>query len=142
MNYVKVLVPYDAKRLTNYDNFNMEFKDEQDRIEITDGYHTMSELYEHRHALFVALLKIYDNYITPLNTRVKCWKSLVHNDMTMFPGWFIAGMNIKQFDGTEKQITYHLPIKWFDRINVMVLPVAPEWDGHDSNDVIRRLGEL
>lgn len=120
-------------------------KDGQLRMEaddISDGHHTMTELYNHRHTLFCALVKIYDNYITPLNTRVTCWKSRVHQDGTMFDGWFIAGMEVKQFTGAIKQITYHLPISWWDKFNVMELTRAPEWDGHTSEDVIQRLLEL
>jgi hypothetical protein len=99
-------------------------------------------LYEHRYTLFVALMKIYDNYITPINSRVTCWKSLFHADGTMFFGWFIAGMTVKQITGPPKQITYHLPLSWWDKVNVMVYENAPEWDGHDSNEVLKRLMEL
>lgn len=28
--------------------------------DVSDEYHTMSELYEHRYALFAALIKVYD----------------------------------------------------------------------------------
>lgn len=110
--------------------------------DVSDGYHTMTELYNHRHALFCALCKIYDNYITPLNSRVTCWKSILHNDGTMYPGWFIAGMTIKQFDGTFKHLSYHLPIDWWDKFKVMEYRTAPEWDGHTSDDVLVRLMEL
>lgn len=119
-----------------------EYGEEHWANEISDGHHTMSELYEHRFTLFCALCKIYDNYITPLNTRVKCWKSLLHNDGTMFEGWFIAGMSVIQFNGATKQITYHLPLSWWDKFNVIVMEKAPEWDGHDSNEVLKRLMEL
>lgn len=142
MNYVKVMVPFDAKRLTNYENLDMEFKDDKDRIEVSDGHHTMTELYEHRYVLFMALIKIYDNYITPLNTRVKCWKSKLHSDGSSYEGWFIVGMTIKQITGPSKQITYHFPMRWFDKINVMSLDRAPEYDGHTSEDVLKRLMEL
>lgn len=111
-------------------------------IDVSDGHHSMNELYEHRHTLFCALCKVYDNYITPLNSRITCWKSKFHANGTMFEGWFIAGMCVNQFDGSKKQITYHLPIRWWDKFNVMVLDKAPEWDGHNSHEVLRRLMEL
>ncbi len=110
--------------------------------DIGDKYHMLSELYEHRHALFCALCKIYDNYITPFNTRVHCWKSKLHSDGTMFEGHFIAGMTITQFRGRVKYITYHLPLSWWDKFNLIVMERAPEWDGHTSDDVIKLLGEL
>lgn len=109
---------------------------------VSDGHHTMSELYNHRHALFCALCKIYDNYITPFNTRVHCWKSRLHADGTMFEGWFIAGMTITQFDTSVKYVTYHLPIEWWDKFKIIEMKKAPEWDGHTSNDVLARLMEL
>lgn len=108
---------------------------------VSDGYHTMDELYQHRHALFCALCKIYDNYITPLNTRVSCWKSKQHADGTMFANWFIAGMTIAKVDGTT-YITYHLPMVWWNNFNIIEVDKAPEWDGHTSFDVIQRLLEL
>ena len=31
----------------------------EDKSQISDGYHTFAELYEHRHALFIALANTY-----------------------------------------------------------------------------------
>jgi len=110
--------------------------------DVSDGHHTMSELYQHRHALFIALCKVYDNYITPLQSRVKCWKSKLHDDGTMFDGWFILGMTVFEFTGPTTTITYHLPMTHWNRINVMEIPNAPPWDGHTSDDVLLRLYKL
>jgi hypothetical protein len=52
--------------------------------EISDGYHTFGELYEHRAALFVALIN--------RCTDIPSWISHQHHDGTMFNGYFIAGM--------------------------------------------------
>lgn len=108
----------------------------------SDGYHTFRELYEHRYALFIALCKIYDNYITPMNSRVHCYKSLKHSDGTMYHDSFILGMVVKQFSGPELQISYHLPLRLWEKINVIELDYAPPYDGHTSNDVIERLLSL
>lgn len=110
--------------------------------EVSDGYHTMDELYNHRYALFCALVKIYDNYLTPLGSRVKCWKSILHHDGSFIEESFIAGMEVIQFDGTKEQITYHLPMDWWDKFKVINLINAPEYDGHTSDDVIERLMKL
>lgn len=114
--------------------------------DVSDNYHTMDELYEHKYALFYALIKIYDNYITPMGTRIKCWKSKVHSDETMFDDSFIVGMTIpdRSFepDKPPSYITYHYPVSWWTRFNVITLPNAPEWDGHTSDDVIERLMNL
>lgn len=108
--------------------------------DVSDGYHTMSELYEHRYALFAALVKAYDGIITPLgSTTVSCWKSRVHSDGTMFDGHFIVGMTKKYVDLSEKTVTYHLPILWWDRFRCVELIAAPPWDGHKSKDVVERL---
>lgn len=138
----KVTIQFEDGTELNLRKNRLQIYDKYDRIEVSDGHHTMSELYEHRHTLFIALLKIYDNYITPLNTRVTCWKSKLHSDGTMFEGWFIAGMQVKQFDGTVKYITYHMPMHFWEKAKVMELLRAPEWDGHDSNEVLKRLEEL
>lgn len=91
--------------------------------EISDGYHTFNELYEHRHALFAAVCKMSDS-----------WKSKLHNDGTMFDGWFIAGINTP--DG---QATYHLPMRLYADFPAKEIDKAPVWDGHTSNDVIARI---
>lgn len=97
--------------------------------EISDGYHTFNELYEHRHALFITLLKHYP---------VRSWRSKMHADKTEIPGWFIAGLTLP----TGSEITYHLPNRLWAYLNDIVeLPCAPQWDGHTSQDVIKRLLE-
>lgn len=109
---------------------------------VSDGHHTMEELYNHRHALFCALVKVYDSWVTPLRSTVKCWKSKLHSDGTMFEGWFIAGIEFNTFDKGAKQITYHLPLEWWGKLKCISIERAPEWDGHDSSEVIKRLLEL
>ncbi len=115
--------------------------------EVSDGYHTMEELYEHRIALFIALLRILDKYITPLSPPfARCWKSEYHNDNSRYDGWFIAGITVKDTPWTgpikEQYITYHLPIKYWNRVEVMSLPKAPPFDGFTPQDVIERLLKL
>lgn len=110
--------------------------------DISDGYHTFTELYNHRHALFCALTKIYDNYITPLKTKVKCYKSKLHNDGTMFEDSFIVWIEAIKFDGSLTIIDYHLPNDWWDKFNLLEVHNSHEYDGHSSNDVIKRLLEL
>jgi hypothetical protein len=109
----------------------------EDRSQISDGYHTFAELYEHRHALFVALCAHWPTW------KGAVWRAQHHSDGTMFPGWFIAGI------GREpgKQITYHLPDQLWGKLDFAETFLrAPEWDGHTPADVVRRLwnviGEL
>lgn len=116
--------------------------------DVGDEYHKLSELYNHRYALFCALVKIYDNYVTPLGSSVKCWKSKLHDDGTMFDDSFIAGITIRHFpfNADDKApfqyITYHLSLSWWDKFKVIEYTSAPKYDGHNSDDVIERLLKL
>lgn len=100
---------------------------------ISDGYHSIGELYAHRIALFIALCKVVyysQKYEFPV------WRSKTHSDGSQMDGWFIMGISYNKGD----QITYHLPISdwekcWFAK----ELDKAPEWDGHTSEDVLKRL---
>ena len=96
----------------------------------SDGYHTFAELYLHRHFLFMALM---------ISHPEKSWRSKVHADGTMYPDWFIAGMNLP-----AGVITYHLPIKAWENLDdhdIPTLQTAPEWDGHTPHDVLLRISD-
>lgn len=91
--------------------------------ELSDGYHTYNELYEHRMILFSIICNTYSN---------QSWKSKLHQDGTMFDDYFIVGINT--IDG---QFTYHYELKYWDIFNVKELPTAPEYDGHTPSDITR-----
>ena len=96
----------------------------------SDGYHTFSELYEHRFALFLALMKALPQL---------SWVSLKHaTGEKCYDGeWFIAGITLP-----TGNISYHLPIRLYDvgvSTGAKELEAGMEWDGHTSNDVINRL---
>lgn len=111
--------------------------------EVSDGYHTFTELYRHRFGLFCALVKAYDSLITPLGpTSVRAWKSKLHADGTMFEGHFIAGLTKQTIDQGEIHMTYHLPMSWWDKFKCMERTRAPIYDGHTSEDVLRRIIDL
>lgn len=108
-----------------------------DTNKISDGYHTFEDLYEHRIELWIAFCKkvglVYKGHYF--------WKSRTHSDGSKWDGWFIVGMETKK----GKQITYHLPEKYWDRLSylyVRTLKKAPEYDGHTPSDVINRLQNL
>ena len=132
---------------------------EGENLEVSDGYHTFDDLYEHRHALFIALCSVYSarEHVTSMPSVCWCkprvevvngstitihenvWRSKQHLDGSMFEGMFIVGI------GREpgNQITYHLPIsEWNATDFAETLENAPEWDGHTPNDVISRLKRL
>lgn len=100
--------------------------------ETSDGYHTFNELYDHRIALFLQLVYCHS---------AKAWRSKLHSDGTDYPGWFILGI----FKKPGLQITYHVPLEYWKAMemdHVEILERAPEYDGHTSNDVIKRLENL
>lgn len=111
--------------------------------DVSDGHHTFTELYDHRHALFCALVKAYDALITPIGpTTVRAWKSKVHSDGTMYEGHFIAGLTKTTIQGETIHITYHLPLGWWITLHCIEIIAAPPYDGHTSEDVVKRLIEL
>jgi hypothetical protein len=101
-----------------------------------DGSHTFTELYEHRFALYK---KIAEVCALSSEAKHRVWKSQTHSDGSSYDGWFLLG--IGSLPG--QQITYHLPMSHWDDIDYAEdLYVAPEFDGHTSDDVLDRLKEL
>lgn len=97
--------------------------------EISDGFHTFDELYEHRTMLYIALLASNKNY---------SWISKRHCDDSQWENWFVAGLRLR----TGEDITYHIHDKYWDlckNSGVTILDKAPKWDGHTSADVLTRL---
>ena len=98
--------------------------------EISDGYHTFDELYDHRCTLFLALMA---------SNPSLSWISSKHHDKSEWEGWFIAGMELPTGD-----VTYHLPNSMMGAaINTgcKVMEFGKEWDGHTAADVIKRMKE-
>lgn len=91
--------------------------------DISDGYHTFNELYEHRNLLFINLC---------LNSPMPCWIKKEED----FPGYFC--LYLKLFSG---QISYHIPNKYRYLIEDRATGYPEQWDGHSSLDVIERLQE-
>lgn len=103
-----------------------------DTNEISDGYHTFEELYEHRIRLFITICKLVQH-----NHQV--WRTRTHSDGTRWDGWFLLGIGVE----SGEQITYHLPEKYWVECDFAVYRFsAPEYDGHTSEDVLKRLSSL
>ncbi len=101
---------------------------------ISDGYHTFDELYEHRIVIYIAMCKGIN-----LLTDLPVWKSKKHSDGSVWDGWFLLGIHTEQ----GEQITYHLPeSKWNDCNFAKELDCAPFFDGHTSADVLKRIASL
>jgi hypothetical protein len=109
-------------------------RQEVDPSQLSDGYHTFAELYEHRHALFLALMRAMPQH---------CWFSLRHADgEKCFGGddWFIAGAELPG----GSSVTYHLPADLYPlakATGASRLDLGRPWDGHTASDVVSRLME-
>jgi len=91
--------------------------------EISDGYHTFNELYDHRMHLFAAICN---------QNKEISWKSLKHDDGSMYDDYFIVGINTPM-----GQFTYHYHTTHWHKFDVKELEKAPAWDGHTAEDVVR-----
>lgn len=104
-----------------------------------DGYHTFAELYDHRIELWIALCKSVYLSFTVNGVTSPIWRTKVHSDGSSFDGLFVLGM----YHNYGTQITYHLPMsRWKDCEFAVTLEKAPVFDGHTSDDVIKRLKDL
>lgn len=101
---------------------------------LNDGYHSFDELYNHRHALFLALAQ----KMSFMNT---VWVSdKLSNGEPVGEGWIIVGIHTQK----GKQITYHIPDTFKNKITGFASwrAKAYEFDGHTSDDVLKRLVEM
>ena len=97
--------------------------------EVSDGYHTFNELYDHRAKLFAIICHDHQDL---------AWKSLQHEDGSMYDGMFIVGI-----DTPLGQATYHYDVRlYWALFNVKELERAPKYDGHTPSDAIWRIGSL
>lgn len=91
--------------------------------QLSDGYHSFDELYAHRMNLFAVICR---------QNRLNAWKSKLHDDGTMYPNYFIVGINTP-----SGPFTYHYRMDSWDLFDIKELERAPEWDGHTSADITR-----
>lgn len=97
-----------------------------DTNDVSDGFHTFGELYQHRIILFACLSLAVKN-------NIRCWKSKFHHDGGSFEGWFIGGMQLP-----TGPVTYHLPMDKWELFDVEELERGLEWDGHTAEDALAR----
>ena len=87
--------------------------------DISDGYHTFDELYEHRCLLFINLALSYkaDAF----------WRKALD-------GWPLIGLDLP-----VGQVTYHVPEKYLPLFKDKIQQGGPAWDGHTSATAAQRL---
>ena len=103
---------------------------------ISDGYHTIGELYAHRRALTAGLMRL---AVTIWGGGLPVWRSKNHHpeDGPMFEGSFIVGIKLP-----TGMITYHYNLEdWDDFSEVPTLPHAEKWDGAGPDETVTRLLE-
>ena len=97
--------------------------------EVSDGYHTFNELYNHRAVLFAVICN---------KNKEKAWKSKSHHDGTMYANMFIVGI-----DTPQGQYSYHYDVNpYWAMFDVKSLDFAPEYDGHKPSDITRLMSLL
>lgn len=111
------------------DKINAAIKALPNTDQVSDGYHTFGELYEHRILLFIALAKCHSGQV---------WKFKSNADGQKWEGWFGLGI----FPEPGKQITYHVPVSYWDAVDCPAYEINPHYDGHTSEDIINRLKNL
>ena len=100
--------------------------DEDEIGNLSDGYHTFDDLYEHRNLLFLNLMDHHSQ---------RAWIAQADNEGNIMPGWFIAGIDLP-----HGQISYHIPTKyWNCAAQLFMQHERSPWDGHTSEDVLCRL---
>jgi hypothetical protein len=118
---------------------------EGEDLEVSDGYHTFDELYDHRITLFIALARIcrrQEQKIGEWPNQPFVWRSRKHSDGELCFGTgtqYVLG--IGSLEG--HQMTYHIPTNRWEETNfAATLDKAPNFDGHTSADVLARLAIL
>ena len=101
---------------------------------ISDGYHTFNELYDHRNLLFINLCLLWYSD----RSCGTCW-----NNNGNYDGYFCLYF----WGNGDKQISYHIPNKYLGLVAKPLVDggiprIELEWDGHTSADVLDRLQEL
>jgi hypothetical protein len=110
--------------LTEVNGIIQHILSDDERGFVSDGSHTFDEIYFHRMILFA----------TVVNMSHMGWKSKFHDDGSMYPNYFIVGV-----DTPEGQFTYHYHMQYWDHFQCPEAATAPKWDGHTSSDVTRLL---
>ena len=97
--------------------------------DVSDGYHTFNELYDHRCLLWINLC---------LSHPDNCFKTNRDDKGSVWPGWFILGMNTQ-----HGMMTYHIPVQYWQLLDsIKEIESNKDYDGHTSDDVLDRLLKL
>lgn len=105
--------------------------------QISDGYHTFDELYEHRYELWLALCRVSSQF-----SNRDVWRCVYNADGSSYEGYFLLGIDLIG-ELPRKQLSYHLPMKYWNACDFAFTHASPyTYDGHTSADVLERLRSL
>ncbi len=110
----------------------------EDLGHLSDGYHTFNELYEMRHALWIALCRAIEADPSRCHSE-HVWRCKLNSDGTAYPGWFLLAIT----EESGQQLSFHLPLSKWDECDFAHTYEEPQsFDGHTSADVLERLRTL
>lgn len=122
-----------GKTKMSIEDINIEIDKHEDKSEVSDGSHTFGELYEHRYVLYIQLCAFLHK------DGASVWRSEKHDDGGGYEGWFLLGINKNK----GEMMTYHLPLSEWEKCGFAeTLERAPAFDGHTSDDVLKRINKL
>lgn len=108
-----------------------------DKLEISDGYHTLDELYEFRKAYNALLFNEWHYYGGKGNFNPVKSKRHSDGELCFGGGWFVVSAETRC-----GQITNHYELKDWDLFRIPEVEKAPEWDGHTVRESLQRLLDL
>jgi hypothetical protein len=100
--------------------------------QVSDGYHTMHELYKHRMALNMALFNLIEN--TSDSHDFRAYKSKNHHPDgdPMFEGYFIVWCMARDNTWTS----YHYDLKYWDRFQLPEAIHSPLYPGLHMDSIV------
>ena len=103
--------------------------------EISDGFHTFKELYEVRRILNAAL---FNEWFSQKKYNVHKSRKHYNGELCFNGGWFIVCAELP-----TGQISFHYEEKYWNEFKIQETDKAlREFDGHNTNDVCRRINAL
>jgi len=138
-------IPDELKEKVEFSVIQNNVLNHPNKEQFSDGYHTFSELYEFRKVYNAALFNEWGKqrgvgYENSNNSKYDVHKSWRHNDgvLCFGGGWFIVVAILP-----TGQISNHYEAKDWDLFKIPETPTANyAWDGHTSDDVLKRLMAL
>lgn len=106
-----------------------------EKQQLSDGSHTFEELYDHRCILYISLCNLIKD-----RSEFNVTKAILHGDGFSYDGMFLLVI-INESLPSQPQISYHIPMKYWELAKCDAAMFAPDYDGHTSSQTLQRLIE-